>query len=75
MFVYLVLWLYLDIADLLALTGVHSLPLIPLIATNNGFFALLATTSISILVSALGLIGWTYVNRQWKRLRATPLRA
>ena len=75
MFVYLVLWLYLDIADLLALTGVQSLPLIPLIATNNGFFALLATTSVSILVSALGLIGWTYVNRQWKRLRATPLRA
>ncbi len=75
MFVYLVLWLYLDIADLLALTGVQSLPLIPLIATNNGFFALLATTSVSILVSALGLIGWTYVNRQWKRLRTKPLGA
>jgi len=49
---------------MLAMTGVYYLPLIPLSPTNNGFFTLLATALDSIIVDAVGLIGWTYVNRQ-----------
>ncbi len=76
MFVYLVPWLYVDIGDLLALTGIYSLPLIPLSNTSNGFLTnsgflwLVPGVWISLLVSVVGLIGWTYVNRQWRRLRA-----
>ena len=74
MFVYSVPWLYFDIAGMLALTGIYSLPLIPLSTTNNGFSALLVTAWVSIIVSAIGIIGWTYVNRQWRRLREKPPR-
>lgn len=69
MFLYFVPWLYFDVAGMLAMTGVYYLPLIPLSPTNNGFFTLLATALDSIIVGAVGLIGWTYVNRQWRRLR------
>ena len=69
MFLYFVPWLYFDIAGMLAMTGVYYLPLIPSSPTNNGFFALLATALDSIIVGAVGLIGWTYVNRQWRRIR------
>jgi hypothetical protein len=75
MFLYFVPWLYFDIAGMLAMTGVYYLPLIPLSPTNSGFFTLLATALDSIIVGAVGLIGWTYVNRQWRRLRAKPLGA
>jgi hypothetical protein len=77
MLVYLIPWLYVDIGDLLALTGIYSLPLIPSYNTDNGLldpngFLWLATgVWISLLVSVVGLIGWTYVNRQWRRLRAS----
>ena len=69
MFLYFVPWLYFDVAGMLAMTGVYYLPLIPLSPTNNGFFTLLATALDSIIVGAVGLIGWTYVNRQWRRIR------
>ncbi len=69
MFLYFVPWLYFDVAGMLAMTDVYYLPLIPLSPTNNGFFTLLATALDSIIVGAVGLIGWTYVNRQWRRLR------
>jgi len=75
MFVYLVPWLYLDIGSLLALTGVYSLPLIPLSTTNDGFWSFFAAALVSILVSAVGVIGWTLMNRQWRRFRATSSRA
>jgi hypothetical protein len=71
MFVYLVPWLYLDLGSLLALTGVYSLPLVPLNNTYNDFSSLLAAAWISIVVSCVGLVGWTFVNREWRRLRAT----
>ena len=71
-FLYFVPWLYFDVAGMLAMTGVYYLPLIPLSPTNNGFSTLLATAFDSIIVGAVGLVGWAYVNRQWRRLRAKP---
>jgi hypothetical protein len=71
MFVYSVPWLYLDIGSLLALTGVYSLPLVPYSNANNDFYSLLAAALFSIVVSGVGLIGWTLVKREWRRLRTT----